>query len=183
MEAKDLWFFVAGIVASMIINYITQFTSTPLARKFAEWRSQITQKQALRSVKKATVRFEKINREFSTLQLLTEQPLVFQALTARILQRLLLRIVFLIFYVAAGYAVFNYSDVLKFLWLTIFLFLFFAIGKEDSEMGARDIFKKLVYFEEYKKRTLDQLAELRKVLEGTEQQLTKNNGIEEEDND
>lgn len=71
---SQFWWFLAGILASLVINYITQYTSGPLAVKFRTWRERQKQIEAAKSIEKASRRITKLRDELANTESYVDNP-------------------------------------------------------------------------------------------------------------
>lgn len=169
METKDILLLVVGAVISLIINYISQYTSNPLSSKFREWRNQQAQKKAKQSVTKAKKRIEKIENELAQVKGFVEQPVTLSAYAYRVIQ---LDIIMLIVPIIIGFlAVVFYIEskyiVIFFLINTVgFFFYIFSVIRAYPDSPR--IFMSIHKLPEYEKNMREQLADLQKVVDEKE---------------
>lgn len=162
---REIWFFLAGIIVSVIINYVTQYTSIPLAKKFNEWRSNQIQRQALKSSFEARQRIEALNRDLTLIEWFKDNPLYFNAFAFKALQRAILRLSLLVVFGVVLIFYLDIDSVLSSILLFVYIIVYALSSKEDYEGKTINIFNKIRFYSNYRTTALDQIAELQKVVD------------------
>ena len=163
MEPKDILLLVAGAVISLIINYITQYTSIPLAQKYTEWRNKQAQKKAIESVENAKRRIEKIEKELVLIKWYVENPVAFNAFAFDMVQNLFRKIFFFAL-LAVGSVVMPDATAKLVILVMLFFFLFYSNGSMDAEKKVDHIFRKVKNFQVYELEMQKQIAELQEAV-------------------
>lgn len=164
----DLLLLFAGAVITLIIGYLTIYTSSPLQEKFKNWRDKQAQKKAMKSVKNAKKRIESLEQDLKIISLYIKYPVILSARTFKNYALMALNFATALF-VGFGYfttyganPLSNKSGILQVIDVSLILLSLFMVALSVTKMVV--LMDKIAYLNTYDEKINKQIADLQEVI-------------------
>jgi uncharacterized membrane protein (DUF106 family) len=159
---------VVGIFITLIGGFFVSWTSVPLLQKIKKWRDDQAQKIAMKSVKNAKKRIDKLEQELTILSVFIQNPTKLNAASFGSIALILLNLVialsmgFLYLVIFGGTPVKNEETILQLFFALEVMFLFASSAMLLRKLVT--IFERASHFPEYETKTRKQIEELHAVI-------------------